>query len=66
MPLGVVTGVDRGIMGILDGGGDRRKERQLWGEFGASHCNQWGLDFGKSASLSHNYTTNYFGDDLLF
>ena len=35
MPSGVVRGIDRG-MGVLDGGGDRRRE-------GASHCNQLGL-----------------------
>ena len=30
MPFGVVIGVDRG-MGVLDGGGDRRREGQFWG-----------------------------------
>jgi len=38
MPSWVVRGVGRG-MGVLDGGGDRRREGQFWGEFGASHCN---------------------------
>jgi len=43
MPLGVVSGVGRD-MGVLDGSGDRRRERgSFGGEFGASHCNQWGL-----------------------
>ena len=31
-------------MGVLDGGGDYRMERDSFeGEFGASHCNQWVL-----------------------
>jgi len=34
-------------MGALDGGDDRRRELAVFflggGEFGASHCNQWGL-----------------------
>jgi len=32
-------------MGVLDFGGDRRREGVVFGgsEFGASHCNQWGL-----------------------
>jgi len=35
MPFGVVRGVGRG-MGVLDGGGDRRRERASFGgEFGA-------------------------------
>jgi len=43
MPFGVVSGTGLG-MGILDFGGDRRRGRDsLRGEFGASHCNQWGL-----------------------
>jgi len=43
MPFRVVSGVGRG-MGVLDGGGDRRKGKgSFGGEFGASHCNQWGL-----------------------
>jgi len=28
-------------MGVLDFGGDRRREGSVWGEFAASHCNQW-------------------------
>jgi len=36
MPFGVVSGVSRG-MGVLDG------EGVVWGEFGVSHCDQWGL-----------------------
>ena len=40
IPLGMVTGVDRG-MGVLDRDGDRRRGRgSFGGEFGASHCNQ--------------------------
>jgi len=42
IPFGVMSGVGRG-MGVLDGGGDRRREGHFWGEFVASHCNQWGL-----------------------
>jgi len=43
MPFEVVSGVGRG-MGVLDGGGDRRRRRgSFGGEFGVSHCNQWGL-----------------------
>ena len=43
MPFGVVSGVGLG-MGVLDFGGDRRRERgSLRGEFVASHCNQWRL-----------------------
>jgi len=43
MPFGVVSGVGRG-MGILDGDGDRRRERGSFGsKCGPSHCNQRGL-----------------------
>ena len=43
MPFGVVRGVGRG-MGVLDGGGDRRRGKgSSGGKYGASHCNQWGL-----------------------
>ena len=44
MPFGVVSGVGLG-MGVLDFGDDRRRRRGSLGEgeFGASHCNQWGL-----------------------
>jgi len=43
MPFAMVSGVGRG-MGVLDGDGDRRRGRGSFvGEFGASHCNQWGL-----------------------
>jgi len=43
MPFGVVSGVSRG-MGVLDGGGDRRRGRGSFGDkFGASHSNQWEL-----------------------
>jgi len=42
MLFGMVSAVGRGT-GVLDGGGDRRKGRgSFGGEFGASHCNQWG------------------------
>ena len=42
MPFGMVSdGVGR-WMGILDGGGDRRRESGSFGaKCGASHCNQW-------------------------
>jgi len=40
MPFGVMSGVGRG-MGVLDGSGDRRRERGSFGvNVGASHCNQ--------------------------
>jgi len=43
MPFRVVSEVGRGMC-VLDRVGDRRREGQFWGnEFGASHCNQWGL-----------------------
>ena len=43
IPFRVVSLVGRG-MGVLDGSGDRRRGRgRFSGEFGASHCNQWGL-----------------------
>jgi len=39
----MVSGVSGGT-GVLDGGDDRQRERgSFGGEFGASHCNQWGL-----------------------
>jgi len=57
MPFGVVSGVTRGI-GVLDGGGDRRRRRgSFGGEFGAAHCNQLGL--GGDALFP-----NYIGEDL--
>jgi len=44
MPFGMVSGVGLG-MGVLDFDGDHRRERSsfgnFWGEFAASHCNQW-------------------------
>jgi len=46
------------MMGVLDGGGDRRRGRDSFGgEFGASHCNQW--------DLCDALFSNYF-EDLLF
>ena len=43
MPLGMVSGVGRG-MGVLDGTVNHRRGRGCFGgEFGASNCNQWGL-----------------------
>jgi len=62
MPFGVVSGVGQG-MGVLDRGGDHRREGQFWGECGASHCNHWGL--WRSHSLPLGVATrllaNYFG-----
>jgi len=56
MPFGVVRGVGRG-MGVLDGGGDRRRGKgSFGGEFGASHCNQWGL----CDALFSNYFEDLF------
>ena len=41
MPLGMVGGVGLSI-GMLDFGGNRRRERgSFGGEFGAFHGNQW-------------------------
>ena len=43
MPFSVVSGVGRG-MGVLDGGGDRRRGRESFGgKCGTSHCNLCGL-----------------------
>ena len=56
MPFGVVRGVGRGT-GVLDGGVDRRrKSGSFGGEFGASHCNQWGL----CDALFSNYFEDLF------
>jgi len=42
MLFGVMSGVDQG-MGVLDGDGDHRRGMgSFLGEFGTSHCNQWG------------------------
>jgi len=40
--LGMMSGVSQG-MGALDGVVIVKGKGQFWGEFGASHCNQWGL-----------------------
>jgi len=42
MPFGIVSGVSR-MMDVLDGVVIVEGKGQFWGEFGASHCNQWGL-----------------------
>jgi len=43
MPFEMVSEVGR-VMGVLDRGGDRRRERNTFGgEFWASYCNQRGL-----------------------
>jgi len=43
MPLGMVSGVGRG-MGVLDRGRDRRRGRGSFGvELGLSHCTHCGL-----------------------
>ena len=42
MPFGVVSGVGQRI-GVLDGMEIIEGKGQFWGEFGASHCSQWGL-----------------------
>jgi len=42
-------------MGVLDGGGHHRRGRcSFGGEFGASHCNQWGL------CDAHEYATELY------
>jgi len=56
MPFGVVSGVGRG-MGVLDGVGDRRRER---GSFGVS--------LGRETDAVRDGDAlfpNYFGEDLL-
>ena len=59
MPFGVVRGVGRG-MGVLDGGGDRRRERgRFGGEFGASHCNQWSLCDALFSNCFEDLLKNY-------
>ena len=62
MPFGVISGVGPG-MGLLDGSGDRRRERSSFGgKCGASHCNQWNsLREGAATRLF----TNYFGISCL-
>jgi len=43
MPFRVVSRVGR-VMGVIDGGGDRRRGRgSFGGKRGTSHCNQLGL-----------------------
>ena len=42
VPFGVMSGVGRG-MGVLDGAAIVEGKEHFGGEFGASHCNQWGL-----------------------
>ena len=42
MPFGIVSGVSR-MVGVLDGVVIVEVKGQFWGEFVASHCNQWGL-----------------------
>jgi len=43
MPFGMVSAVDRGMV-VLDGDGYRRMGKgSFGGEFGASHCKQWGF-----------------------
>jgi len=63
VPFGVVSGVDRG-MGVLDGGGDRRRRRgSFGGEFGASHCIQWGAFFRRCVTATHSFQIT-LGEDL--
>ena len=57
MPFWVMSGVGLG-MGVLDGGGNCRREEAVCGEFGASHCNQW--------DLCDVLFSNYFKDLLQF
>ena len=56
MPFGVVRGVGRGT-GVLDGVMIVEGKGQFWGEFGVSHCNQWGL--------CDELFSDYFEDMLL-
>jgi len=57
MPFGMVSEVSRG-MGVLDGVVIVKGNGQFWGEFGASHCKQWGL--------CDTLFSSYFHDLLLF
>ena len=51
-----MSGIKLG-MGVLDFGGERRRGRgSFGGEFGASHCNQWGL----CDALFSNYFEDLF------
>jgi len=54
MPFGVVSGVELS-MGVL-GGDCRRGRGSFGGEFGTSHCNQWGL----CDALFSNYFEDLF------
>jgi len=56
LPFWVVSGIGLG-MGVLDGVVIVEGEGAVLGEFGASHCNQWGL--------CDALFSNYF-EDLLF
>jgi len=42
MPFGVVSGVSQ-EMGVLDGWLSSKGKGSFGDEFGAFHCNQWGL-----------------------
>jgi len=57
MPLVMVTGVGRG-MGVLDGGGDRRRGR---GSFGG----EFGRPIPTDGDLATRLFPNYCGRDLL-
>jgi len=65
MPFGMVTGEwDRSRYGCIKWGGDCRRGRcSFGGEFGASHCNQWGLC---DALFSNNFEDLFrLGLDIL-
>ena len=57
MPFGVVSGVSRGI-GVLEGGGDRRRESAVFG-----------VNLGHPIVTNRDFETrlfpNYVGQDLL-
>ena len=65
MPFGMVSEVGRGI-GVLDGGGDRRWEGAVWGEFGASHSNHWDSPREGRRRALPTFPLAYFPEMLLF
>ena len=59
MPFGIVSGVGRG-MGVLDGGGDRRKKRDSFGAESGRPVVTYG-DFVARLCESDALFPNYFG-----
>jgi len=64
VPFGVQTLACRG-MGVLDGGGDRQRERgSYWGKCGTSRGNKWGLCY--VVLRKRRALPKLLRDDLLF